>query len=96
MVLGLPSALRYTPLELRLLGSLVLDVMDTMTGIVLLPLGVLTTAIVLGWLAPASLMEREVQAGIVGRSCLILVRFAVPIAILAVLTATIVQHLRIK
>jgi SNF family Na+-dependent transporter len=74
----------------------VLDVMDTMTGMVLLPLSVLTTAIVLGWLAPAPAMGREVKPGVVGRPCLRLVRFAVPIAILAVLMTTVVQHLRIK
>jgi NSS family neurotransmitter:Na+ symporter len=94
MLLGLPSALSYTPVELTLFGHRVLDVLDTMTGIVLLPLGVLTTAIVLGWLAPTHLMGREVKPGFAGQSCLLLVRFAVPIAILAVLMTTVVQHLR--
>jgi SNF family Na+-dependent transporter len=80
--------------ELTLFGHRVLDVLDTMTGIVLLPLGVLTTAIVLGWLAPTHLMGREVKPGFAGQPCLLLVRFAVPIAILAVLMTTVVQHLR--
>jgi SNF family Na+-dependent transporter len=52
------------------------DLLDAMTGIVLLPLGVLTTAIVLGWLAPASLMEREVNPEFVSQACLRRVRFA--------------------
>lgn len=88
---GLPSALSYTPITLMLFGYPVLDIMDAMTGVVLLPLGVLITAIVLGWLAPKHLLEHEVKPGFVGRSCLILVRVAVPIAVLAVLMTTVSQ-----
>jgi NSS family neurotransmitter:Na+ symporter len=96
MLLGLPTALSYTAMKLTLFGSPVLDVLDTVTGMVLLPFGVILTAIVLGWLAPAHLMERELPPGFIGRSCLFLVRFAVPAAILTVLVTTIVQHLRIQ
>jgi neurotransmitter:Na+ symporter, NSS family len=50
--LGLPSALSYSAVELKVAGYPVLDSLDTLTGMVLLPLGVLTTAIILGWLTP--------------------------------------------
>jgi NSS family neurotransmitter:Na+ symporter len=94
--LGLPNALSYTPLKLRLYGYAVLDAMDTITGIILLPLGVLITAIVLGWLGPTHLLEQAIKPGFVGQSCLILVRLAVPTAVLAVLMTTIIQYVWIR
>lgn len=93
ILLGLPSALSYSAMELKLFGSPVLDRLDSFTGMVLLPLGVLVTAIILGWLTPRHRMVQEVRPGLVGWSCLLLVRFAVPTAIVAVLITPIVQRL---
>jgi NSS family neurotransmitter:Na+ symporter len=93
ILLGLPSALSYSAVELKVAGYPVLDSLDTLTGMVLLPLGVLITAIILGWLTPMHQMVREVKPGFVGWSCLLLVRFAVPAAVVAGLITTILQRL---
>ncbi|MCS7207500.1 MAG: sodium-dependent transporter [Dehalococcoidia bacterium] len=93
VLLGLPSALSYSGGGLRLAGAPVLDILDNLTGLVLLPLGVLATAVVLGWLAPTRLMVTDVQRGFVGWSGTWLVRFAVPLSILGVLGATVFQRL---
>ncbi|GBD11806.1 hypothetical protein HRbin23_01485 [bacterium HR23] len=92
-LLGLASALSYSGVSLRLGGAPVLDILDNLTGLLVLPLGVLGTAVVLGWLVPFRLMEAEVQKGFVGWSGTWLVRLAVPATILAVLGATAVQRL---
>ena len=93
VALGLVSALGYTAADLRLLGRPTLDVLDELTGSLLLPLGVLATAVVLGWLTPIRAMACEVRPGFVGRSCLLLVRFATPAAIVAVLATAALQRL---
>jgi NSS family neurotransmitter:Na+ symporter len=93
ILLGLPSALSYSAVELTLFGYPVLDHLDKLTGMLFLPLGVLTTAIILGWLTPMHRIVLEVKPGFVGWSCLLLVRFAVPAAVVAVLITTITQRL---
>lgn len=91
LLLGLPSALSYTSVGLTWLGMPVLDVLDHLTGAVLLPTGVLATALILGWLTPAGVLAREVRPGFIGWFCLLLVRLAVPVAIVAVLITAALQ-----
>ncbi|MFN3975139.1 MAG: sodium-dependent transporter, partial [Dehalococcoidia bacterium] len=93
LLLGLPSVLSYSGTSLSVGGARVLDILDNLTGLLVLPLGVLATAIVLGWLVPARKMEREIQTGFVGWSCIRLARFAVPASILGVMGATFLQRL---
>jgi SNF family Na+-dependent transporter len=70
---------------------LVLDALDHLTGAVLLPTGVLATTLILGWLTPSGVLSQEVWPGLIGWSCLLLVRLAVPAAIVAVLVSTVLQ-----
>lgn len=93
VLIGLPHALSYSGVGLRLAGAPVLDILDNLTGLLVLPLGVLATAVVLGWLMEASTLEREIRPGFVGRSGVLLVRFAVLLSILGVLGATALQRL---
>lgn len=92
VLLGLPSALSYSGTSLSLAGARVLDILDNLTGLLILPLGVLATAVVLGWLVPARQMEAEVQRGFVGWSGVWLARLAVPFTIVGILGATAFQR----
>lgn len=91
VLLGLPSALSYSGGSLSIGGKPFLDWADDLVGTWLLPLGVLITAVVLGWLAPAREMMQEVKQGFWGWLVLMLVRFAVPLAIIVVLVTTVLK-----
>ena len=85
LLAGLPSALSYSGIELSLAGQLVLDLLDTTVGAYVLPLGVLLTAVVIGWLLPFRSLQQSIGGGFVGWSCLMLVRLVVPVVILGAL-----------
>jgi len=59
VVIGLAPALSHTPLEWRVFDRPVLDWMDTLFGDWLLPLGVLITVGVIGWVGGGALLKSE-------------------------------------
>ena len=92
LVAGVFSALSYSGINLSLAGQPVLDLLDATIGAYGLPIGVLLTASVVGWLLPLRPLQSEIGTGFVGWSCLILVRFVVPMAVAGALVRCLVTE----
>jgi NSS family neurotransmitter:Na+ symporter len=90
LVAGLPSALSYSGVRLSLAGKPVFDFLDTTIGDYGLPVGVLVTALVIGWWLPSRSLQQAIGGGFVGWSCLVLVRLVVPVVILGALVQCVI------
>lgn len=87
-LVGTLSALSYADPALTLAGGPILDRLDDGVGEFALPLGVLATALIVGWFLPGLL--RSGIPGLPGRGAVIAARFAVPLAILVTLAAHVI------
>jgi len=93
LLLGLPSALSYSGNGLQVLGRPFLDLADTLVGTLWLPIGVLVTVIVLGWLYRRDGGESS-DTSRLNRLIAWSVQWLVPSAIVAVLGAMLLDLLR--
>jgi NSS family neurotransmitter:Na+ symporter len=85
IVIGLPSALSYSAIDLRIGGIRVLDFMDETVGTLGLPIAALLLAIVFTWFLPRTVLADEIgqrSARLIHPLC----RFVIP-ALLIVTTA---------
>jgi neurotransmitter:Na+ symporter, NSS family len=91
-LLGLPSSLGFGPLEhIQIMGRGILDAVDQTVSAVLLPIGGLVIAIMVGWvLRSVSAAEAaDLQGGYVSAVWLGLLRYVVPLLIVAILLGNI-------
>jgi len=89
LLAGLPSALSYTQVDLRLGAGKFLDVIDDNLGTLGVPIGALVTSLVMSWAIDRSGLIAEINQSSripVGKLVVLLNRYIVP----AVLVATIV------
>ncbi|NLA38110.1 MAG: sodium-dependent transporter [Methanomicrobiales archaeon] len=92
MLLGLPSALSYTALDLRLFGSLLLDLSDYIFGTVGLIIAGLIICMVGGWyMDRARICEELGGCEWQQRAYLVLIRYCVPAVLAITLLATLIQ-----
>ena len=86
LLVGLPSALSYSAMELRVVGRPVLDVLDSTVGTLGLPLGALALVLVFAWFQEGSTIREQLGSDVV----LALVKYVVPVVLVVV---TAVRHL---
>lgn len=94
IALGLPSALSYSAVDLRVLGWRVLDLLDETVGTMALPVTALLIAFVFTWFLPAADLNEEcgVTPGRRSWRALIIpaVRYVIPVALIAVTVSRVV------
>ncbi len=92
MLLGLPSALSYTALELDLFGVPFLDLSDYLFGTLGLIIAGLIISVVGGWYMDRTRICDEIGGcGWQQRAYVVLIRYCVPAILLITLIATLVQ-----
>lgn len=84
LVLGIPSALSYSPLRLAVLGRPVLDLVDESVGTYALPISALCITIVFVWMTDIETVHAEL-----GR-LYPLVRYVIPVVLVVITLAKIV------
>ncbi|MDP3074921.1 sodium-dependent transporter [Bradyrhizobium sp.] len=91
--LGIPTALGFGPLKsITFAGMGLLETYDMIVGEILLPVSVLAVAAFVGWFwAPALSEKASGLSGPVGRAWLGLLRYAVPIVIVALFAASLLK-----
>ncbi len=87
LVFGIPSALSYSGVDFRIAGERFLDVMDTAVGTVTLPVAVLLTVLIVGWLGLDRVREGLGRWGRWETVTVTLAKWAAPVAIIALLVA---------
>ncbi len=87
VIIGSASALSYASPELTIAGEPVLDQLDALVGDFGLPLGVLATALVVGWWRPELITRNLSRPAIAGRGAVVAARWVIPVAIIATLLA---------
>lgn len=95
-VVGLPSALSYSPLDLRLGGDRLLDVMDDVLGNLGITVSALVGVLIMAWAASRRETVQEIDTAArwrVGRLVLSLSRSFVPAALVISLVATFLAQL---
>lgn len=96
LTLGGLSALSYSPLNLRLLGEPVLDILDASVGTFGLLIGGLLTSVALFWFGSPDMLARQLgnsPGAWIGRLALFLGRFVLPAALISTLVAFTVSKL---
>lgn len=91
-IAGLPSALSYSALDLRVEGVRVLDFMDETIGTLGLPVTALLLAIVFTWFVPKDTLAGETGSGI-ARLVHPICRFVIPVVLLLITGARLVSGL---
>ncbi|MDN7023801.1 sodium-dependent transporter [Methanoculleus sp. FWC-SCC1] len=92
ILLGLPSALSYTALRLELFGTPLLDLGDYIFGTLGLIVAGLLVSTVAGWfMNPAWIFDEIGGSRRMQRAFLFLIRYAIPLVLLAALLAQIVR-----
>ncbi|MDI6720089.1 MAG: sodium-dependent transporter [Methanomicrobiales archaeon] len=87
ILVGLPSALSYTPLQLTLFGARILDIMDETVGTLGLPVTAVLTAVVFTWFLGREVLEVQLAgSGNLARWVYPMVKYVIP-AVLVVTTA---------
>ncbi|GAB3026003.1 sodium-dependent transporter [Natronobiforma cellulositropha] len=89
LLVGLPSALSYSAVELSVLGRPFLDVLDSTVGTLGLPLGALALIVVFAWVQDQAVLREQLGDSIV----LPLVKYVVPLVLVVVTTLGLVAGL---
>lgn len=85
MLIGLPSCLSYSSVDLNMLGSKILDLMDKTVGTIGLPVAAFLVAVVFRWYTDSDILIRQVH--LTERRLMLLsllTKYAIPVALLIV------------
>jgi len=89
MILGLPAALSYSALGLRLSGIRVLDLMDNFLGNICLVVTALLISITFTWFLERDVLKQEIGRG--SWIVLAITRYAVPLVLTLVLFSFLIR-----
>ncbi len=92
LALGLPSALSYSAVDLRLGGLRVLDLMDETIGTLGLPVTALLLAVTFTWFLPREILVREIGAR-AARYVFLVCKYLIPAILIATTAARLLSGL---
>jgi len=92
IIAGLPSALSYSALDLRIGGIRVLDFMDETIGTLGLPVTALLLAIIFTWFVPKDVLAGEIGP-VIARLVHPICKFIIPVVLLLTTAARLVSGL---